>query len=84
MARPRDAGTPAAPPEETPRWLTYRCARCGQRVYSGYTSSALERLLAGASLVKPDFFHADCGAETPLEQADLRFDDGTAWRAPGT
>ena len=32
--------------------------------------------------MQPDFFHADCGVETPLAEADLRFDDGTPW-GPG-
>lgn len=77
---PADRPGAAAAQEPPPRWLTYRCAACGGRVYSGFTSSALERHLAQQPRVPPDFFHADCGVETPLAQADLRFDDGSPWR----
>lgn len=73
------APTSPSPPAEEPRWLTYKCVRCGARVYSGFTASALRRALAGDSPVKPDFFHADCAVETPLDQADLRDPEGTPW-----
>lgn len=76
-SEPRGQGAPVA--AEAPRWLTYRCAKCGARVYSGFTSSALERHLREQPRVPPDFFHADCGVETTLAQADLRFDDGQPW-----
>lgn len=84
MVRPGRTAAPSSPssaPEEAPRWLRYRCVKCGERVYSGFTASALVRAMQGG-LVKPDFFHADCGVETPLDQADLRFEDGTPWEGP--
>lgn len=81
---PPPTGAPSEAPSEAdgPRWLTYRCTRCSARVYSGYTSSALERHLRTHPSVTPDFFHADCAVETPLAQADLRFDDGAPWSPP--
>ncbi|HEV8359695.1 MAG TPA: hypothetical protein VGR28_04480 [Candidatus Thermoplasmatota archaeon] len=69
-----------APEGPPPVWLTYRCARCGERVYSGFTTTALERKLAESPGVEPDFFHADCGVETRLADADLRTQEGAPWR----
>lgn len=68
---------PAAGPP--PVWLTYRCAKCGERLYSGFTTSALERKLREPG-PRPDFFHADCGVETDLADADLHTQDGQPWK----
>jgi hypothetical protein len=65
-----------------PRWLTYRCAGCGTRAYSGYTVTALERVLA-ASPVRPDLFCANCGTDTPLDRAELQHgDDDSPYALP--
>ena len=78
---PADPRAPSAASQEPPpRWLTYQCVRCKARVYSGFTSAALERKLGEQSAILPDFFHADCGVETPLGEAALQFDDGTPWK----
>jgi hypothetical protein len=88
---PFDAFTPApsqAPaPEQRaaeppPEWLTYQCVACKGRFYSGFTVQALERRLREDGKVLPDFFHADCGVETPLADAHLQFEDGRAWTPP--
>ncbi|MCA1814355.1 MAG: hypothetical protein LC624_10470 [Halobacteriales archaeon] len=70
----RKPGGDAGP---APRWLTYRCAGCGKRSYSGYTATALERVLA-ASPIRPDLFCAECSTDTPLDRAELRFGDDDA------
>jgi len=69
--------------EPPPRWLTFRCAKCQGRFYSGYTATSMARVLGEPGGV-PDLFHADCGVETGWREAELEHaDDGTPWVAPG-
>jgi len=71
-----------AEPGPEPRWLTYQCKGCGKRAYSGYTTTALERVLA-SSPIKPDLFCAQCSTDTPLAEANLQFgDDDTPYPLP--
>ncbi|HVL88248.1 MAG TPA: hypothetical protein VM681_09650 [Candidatus Thermoplasmatota archaeon] len=57
-------------------WLTFECASCGRRLYSGY---AVETIRHAGKLVGTEFLCADCGVETPVAQAKLQTADGKPW-----